>query len=61
MGSSIAHYVAKHFPVALMVYVQERVHWKPDCVHLSEAGEAVFMESLRLKLGKVLAPKDLGL
>ncbi|KAH3884425.1 hypothetical protein DPMN_008403 [Dreissena polymorpha] len=61
MGSSIAHYVVKHFPVASMVYVWAVGHWSHDGVHLSEEGEAEFLNSLRLKLGKVLAPKDLEL
>ncbi|XP_052252656.1 schlafen family member 13-like isoform X2 [Dreissena polymorpha] len=59
MRNSIAHYVTKFFPVASMVYVKEKEHWCPDGVHLSKEGEAVFMDSLRLKLDKILTPKDL--
>ncbi|KAH3772784.1 hypothetical protein DPMN_174130 [Dreissena polymorpha] len=52
MGSSIAHNVAKHFPVASMVYVREEGHWSHDGVHLSEEGEAEFLISLRLEAGQ---------
>ncbi|KAH3701208.1 hypothetical protein DPMN_076191 [Dreissena polymorpha] len=59
IASAIARYVMRYFPVASMVHVEdERKHWCPDGVHLNEAGVEEFMNSLRLKLGKILKAAD---
>ncbi|KAH3841660.1 hypothetical protein DPMN_115133 [Dreissena polymorpha] len=59
IGNAIAKYVMRYFPVSSMMYVCDRdVHWLRDGVHLSAAGLDEFLNSLRLKLLRILPSKD---